>query len=210
VNEIQIIEIIGYTASILVAISLMMSGIVRLRIINLIGAIVFTCYALIIKAYPVAFVNGVITLVDIYYLYEIFKTKEYFDVLEVGNDYEYLNYFLKFHQSDIKKFMPSFAFTPSENNTAFFILRNSIPAGLICAEKRDDGSLLIALDYVIPGYRDMKVAKYVYHNIFQKNNLKKLYSYPGAKKHDKYLEKIGFKKTELNGASAYCLEVNKN
>ena len=34
-------EIIGYIASVLVAISLMMSSILRLRIINLVGASVF-------------------------------------------------------------------------------------------------------------------------------------------------------------------------
>ena len=75
----------------------MMSGIVKLRIINLTGAIFFAAYGLIKAVYPVFFVNGFIAFVDLYYLYDIFKAKEYFKILEMDNDSDYLNYFLNFH-----------------------------------------------------------------------------------------------------------------
>jgi hypothetical protein len=61
-----VFEIIGYVSSILIAISLMMSSILRLRIINLIGAVLFTIYGLGIRAYPVAAVNFLIVLIDLY------------------------------------------------------------------------------------------------------------------------------------------------
>ncbi len=53
----MIYEIIGYTASILVAVSLMMRSVFKLRVINLPGAVAFTAYGLLIGAYPVAAVN---------------------------------------------------------------------------------------------------------------------------------------------------------
>jgi hypothetical protein len=196
-------------ASVLVAVSLMMSGIIKLRVINLIGAVIFTIYGAIIGAYPIVMVNGIICFVNIYYLYDIFKTKEYFRILEVGNDTEYLNYFLNFHSAEIKKYMPHFDFKKGNNSTAFFILRNSIPAGLICAEKLGEESLFINLDFVIPGYRDLKIAKYVYKNIFEKKSVKKLYSSPGNSKHDQYLQKMGFAKTELENKPVFCLEIGK-
>ena len=71
-------EIIGYTASALVAISLMMSSIVKLRVINLIGAALFTLYGLLIGAYPVAVLNFTIVLIDLYYLRDTIKSKVYF------------------------------------------------------------------------------------------------------------------------------------
>ena len=83
----------------------MMSGIVKLRIINLTGAIFFTAYGIVINAYHVAFVNGIICIVDIYYLYDIFKVREYFKILEVDKDSDYLNYFLDFHDKEIKKYI---------------------------------------------------------------------------------------------------------
>jgi hypothetical protein len=71
----MIYEIIGYTASALVAISLMMSSIFKLRVINLIGAALFTLYGLLIGAYPVAVLNFTIVLIDLYYLRETIKSK---------------------------------------------------------------------------------------------------------------------------------------
>jgi hypothetical protein len=183
----------------------MMSGIVKLRIINLTGAIFFIIYGLVINAYPIAFVNGVICLVDLYYLYDIFRVKEYFKILEVDKDSDFLNYFLDFHKKEIKKFIPSFVYTPEDDRTVFFILRNSIPAGLIYTHRRGDDSLFIELDYVIPGYRDLKIGKYVYKNIFSKSHLSKLFCYPGNAKHESYLKKMGFEKTELDGSPVYCL-----
>jgi hypothetical protein len=73
----MIYEIIGYTASALVAISLMMSSIVKLRVINMIGAALFTLYGLLIGAYPVAVLNFTIVLIDLYYLRETIKSKVY-------------------------------------------------------------------------------------------------------------------------------------
>jgi|ERR1051325_4597590 hypothetical protein len=54
----NIYELIGYVASVLVAISLTMTSILRLRIINLTGSACFTLYGLLIGAYPVAIVNS--------------------------------------------------------------------------------------------------------------------------------------------------------
>jgi hypothetical protein len=189
-----------------VAISLMMSGIIKLRIINLTGAIFFIAYGIVINAYPIAFVNGIICIVDFYYLYDIFKVKEYFKILEVDNDSDYLNYFLDFHDKEIKKYIPSFTFSPRDDKTVFFILRNSIPAGLIYTHRGSDNSLFIELDFVIPGYRDLKIGKYVYKNIFNKTQASKLFSNPGNSKHEMYLRKMGFEKTELDDNPVYCLK----
>lgn len=201
-----IVELIGYLASVLVAISLTMKGIVKLRILNLIGAIFFTFYGLIIHAYPVAFVNAFIMLVNIYYLYDIFKAKEFFRILEVKPGSEYLNYFLEFHKKEINTYIPSFKPGIDDESIVYFILRNSVPAGLIYANKKNDNSLFIELDFVIPGYRDLKIGRYVYENIFQYTGATRLYSYPGNVRHENYLKKMGFEKTELDYRPVYCLE----
>ncbi len=202
------IEIFGYAGSVLVAVSLMMSSIVKLRIINLIGAVVFSTYGFIIGALPVGFLNGFIALVDVYYIIEIFSTKEYFRVLEVQHDSEYLKYFLKFHAEEIKKFIPTFSFQPSEHWIVLFVLRDTVPAGLVCAEYHDEDHLFINLDYAMPGYRDLKVGKYVFPRIFERRKVKKIYSEPGNSKHEQYLRRIGFVKTTLDSKTVYSLESN--
>ena len=66
-------EMLGYMASVFVAISLMMRSVTKLRVINLVGAVLFTAYGLVIAAYPVAVVNGFIVLVNIYYLQQTWR-----------------------------------------------------------------------------------------------------------------------------------------
>ncbi|MCK7630171.1 hypothetical protein MZ018_00825 [Shewanella sp. JNE10-2] len=66
-------EWVGYLASVVVAISLMMSNIKKLRWWNLIGAALFVAYGVAIDAYPVALVNFFIVLIDIYYLVKLYR-----------------------------------------------------------------------------------------------------------------------------------------
>ena len=47
-------EMVGYAGSVLVAVSLMMKSLLRLRLINLVGAFFFTLYGLLSGAYAVA------------------------------------------------------------------------------------------------------------------------------------------------------------
>src|ERR1035437_4585634 len=128
----QLVEILGYIASALVAVSLMMNAIVKLRIINLIGSLFFLVYGIIIGAYPVAFVNGFVAVINIYYLFEIFTAKEYFSILEVKPDSDYLMMFLTYHLQDIIKYITAFRLEQVAGCNVFFVLRNSIPAGLVC------------------------------------------------------------------------------
>ena len=204
-------EIIGYTASLLVAISLMMSSILKLRVINLIGALFFTAYGLLIRAYPVAAVNFLIVLIDLYYLYEIRSAREFFRLLEVNPDSQYFQYFLQFHAKDIQRFLPGFSFAPSAGMLIFFILRNVIPAGLLIGEVRDEDCLYVRLDYAIPGYRDLKTARFVYHDKVQElreRGIRKIISAAGTPSHQRYLRQMGFEaETTPDGATIYQLMI---
>ena len=59
------IEWFGYAASVVVAISLMMSSIVKLRWFNLTGATMFSAYGFVIGAWPVGFLNLFIVAINI-------------------------------------------------------------------------------------------------------------------------------------------------
>lgn len=207
-NNIQPIVLFGYSASIIIAVSLMMSSIVKLRTVNLFGALFFSSYGLIIKAYPVFLLNGFITLVDVYYLLQIFGEKEYFRILEVGANTDYLKYFLKFHEREITKFIPNFKFEPNDKYHVMFVLRDTVPAGLVCSEYLDNDCIYMKLDYAIPGYRDFKIGKYVFKEILKDKKIKKIYSDTGNKKHEQYLKRMGFVKSSLDSKPVYCLDIS--
>ena len=67
-ENINLIECLGYIASILVAISFLMKSMNKLRLVNTVGAICFVIYAVAINAVPVALINFFIVCVNVYYL----------------------------------------------------------------------------------------------------------------------------------------------
>lgn len=197
-NE-QFLLWLGYFASTVIAVSMTMSSIVKFRWVNLIGAMTFAIYGLLIGAFPVLFLNGIIVLVDIYYLYRIYNKKSLFDSIEVRGDSKYLIKFLDYHKEDIQKFFPKFDYKPEMNTVSFFVLRNTTVAGLFLAHRTDNDVLKVGLDYVIPEYRDYKNGKYIYHTLsdaFKKEGFKKVVAESNSNKHTKYLEKLGFKEIE--------------
>ena len=62
-----LIEAFGYLGSFLVLVSMLMTSVVKLRIINTIGSLIFTVYAFIIKSYPTAFMNLCLVLINVHY-----------------------------------------------------------------------------------------------------------------------------------------------
>lgn len=197
-EEAVIYEIIGYLASLLVAISLMMSAIVKLRIINLLGSLTFTIYGILINAWPVALMNAFIVLVNIYYLVKIYRDDHYFQLLRSTDESNYLAKFLEFYQDNIKTYQPEFSFEKSYNYVVF-VLSDMVPAGLVIGNLKDDGTLEMDLDFVIPSYRDFKIGSFLFEKNreeLKKDGIRKIVTPTGNEDHNDYLKKVGFDREE--------------
>ena len=72
----MILELVGYFASLLVLVSLLMTSVVKLRVINMIGSFIFAVYALFISSYPTAVMNFCLVGVNIYFLIKMAKTED--------------------------------------------------------------------------------------------------------------------------------------
>lgn len=193
--ELTIYEIIGYAASIIVALSMTMSSIVKFRWINLVGASTFGIYGLMIGAIPVMLLNGFIVAVDIYYLSKIYSRSELFEILEIRGDNKYLQRFLEFHDKDIQAFFPGFTYKPELNTISFFVLRNMHVAGIFLAHTDESGALKVGLDYSVPEYRDYKNGRFIYKSLtkeFIKGGFKKIVAPGLTSKHATYLKRFGF------------------
>ena len=73
--EFTVVEIMGYIASIMVAISLTMKNIVKLRILNFVGCSFFVIYGLMIGATPVVLTNAFIACVNVYFIVKLYQDK---------------------------------------------------------------------------------------------------------------------------------------
>lgn len=70
------IEWVGYAASLFIVLSLTMTSIVKLRIINSVGCLLFIIYGLNLNAYPVVISNALIVMINVYNLYMLSKSEK--------------------------------------------------------------------------------------------------------------------------------------
>ena len=189
------IDIFGYLGSALVAVSLMMKSIKKLRWINLVGASIFSTYGLMVAAYPVFILNGFIVLVDVFYLIQMKRQKDYFTFLKINPSAMYLTKFIEFYLTDIKKFFPAFNDSILMNNENVLILRNLLPVGIVSYHIENKGEAKIDLDYAIPDYRDLKNAHFILScesGFFKEQGITILKANAETDSHKWYLKKIGF------------------
>lgn len=196
----SIYEIIGYVASVLVAVSLMMKNILKLRKLNLAGSLIFSLYGILIQAYPVFAVNFFIAIVNVYYLFQLYSRKDEFTLHAIDDPKnDYLKKFVDHYKDDIKKFFPEFDEKILIDSEIFFVLRNLIPVNLVVFRKTESETAFIYVDYAIPDYRDYKNAEFFYDKqkeFLKEKGFNKMKTKSNIPDHTKYLNKVGFSPSE--------------
>ena len=189
-----VIELIGYLGSILVLVSMLMSSVIKLRIINTVGSIIFTFYAFAIQTYPTAILNVILVGVNIYNIIKLLKSTKQYDLVEVKAEDSFAGYFLEHYKDDIAVYFPEFKNNPELYDFANIVCCNADPAGIFLGKKNGE-EIEISLDYTTPMYRDCSVGKFLYEKL-EEQGIKKLVYKSADKKHEEYLKKMGFSKTE--------------
>ncbi|MCW8346937.1 hypothetical protein MD535_13110 [Vibrio sp. ZSDZ65] len=195
--EFDWVEWFGYLASLVVLISLTMTSIVKLRVINFIGCLLFAAFAYFINSYPTMLMNLGIACINVYYLYQLAGSKDKFKLVAATIDSEYFEHFVSTNAKDIEK-----QTTVKElraGNSAFYLLRNNAIAGLLVGTKQDNGVFNVSLDYVTPEYRDLKLAYYFYQTnpeLIKSRGISVLKATASTSEHSDYLIQVGFNKSE--------------
>jgi hypothetical protein len=207
------IEWFGTLASVIVALSLTMRNIKRLRILNLVGSLAFAAYGFRIAAWPVFGLNVFIVVVNAWYLYRMAvdaKNEETFDVLFVDPvTNEYARRFLSFYATDIARYFPSFNPDPVKGTItgaeACFILRETLPVSLVVFRRTATGEIVMLLDYAIPAYRDLKNARFFFEKAAKKiAPLSAVFSAAAEERvHASYLRKMGFQEVGRSGNATH-------
>lgn len=202
----QFYELIGYTGSLLVAFSLSMKSLQRLRIVNMVGAAFFILYGILIAALPVVLLNSLTLCLNAYNLWRMWQRRDYFTLMQVRADSAYLKRFLEFYRKEISEFIPTYRFKPDDQQVVVFILRNMMPVGLVIV-KPEGEEARIFLDFVIPGYRDFRAGKFLFEEsaeFYRQQGIRILSTAPGSARHETYLKRMGFH-TEADGRYYYEL-----
>lgn len=188
------IELFGYLGSCLVVVSLLMSSVMKLRVINTIGSIISGTYALIIGSLPLALMNISLIIINLYNIYKLKKESKSYEIIKGDTKENFFNYFVDRYGDDIKKHFSDFDAKNISADMVYYVFCNEAPVGLFIGNNRNN-SVDIVLDYTVPNYRDCSVAKFLYIAM-KKNGINKLEMKNPSQKHIGFLEKMGYKLEE--------------
>ncbi|HKI89676.1 MAG TPA: hypothetical protein VKA38_11665 [Draconibacterium sp.] len=198
--NIPLVEWIGYLASTVVLISLSLSSILRLRIVNLFGSALFSFYGFYIGSLPVGIMNLIIVFFNLYYLQKLMLKKDNFEIIESDSNQEVIKKFLVYFKKDIQKYFPEFKLQPGSRQLILMVMRNMNFAGLFIAREKDD-ILEVELDYVTPQYRDYKNGIFLFNHFsdaIKNKKYKAVKARSGIPQQIIYLKKIGFAEDRSN------------
>ena len=161
-----IILIVGYAASVLLAISLLVNNDLKFRWLNTWGCVAFIVYGILINAFPIIVTNSILLLINGFHLIKIYRRNENFDLVEFSKDDHLIHKFLSFYQKDIKTYFPEYKDDADTNGPAntisFVVLRDMVIANIFVAAVLGDGTALIKINYTVPKYRDYKIGKFLF------------------------------------------------
>lgn len=191
----NIAELFGYIASFFVAISLVMSSFLWLRVLNLIGAVSFVIYGSMLGSIPVVITNSFITIIDIYYLIQMFRPDlNGVSYVPIGPEKRgQLDDFVAHYLDDVLRFFPDFSIARIDEcfdagGQAFLAMKDLRLVGFtlvypvplperadseelrklysyVHSELFPDRSAIVPVDYIIKKYRGLGLVHRLYRTI---------------------------------------------
>ncbi len=196
------LEIVGWVGSLLVIVSLTQARVLRFRVLNLVGAVIATAYNAIVGIWPFAVMNGVIAVIDVYWLVRLQRERhdeQAYAVLEVPSDDSVLAHLVSTHAADIARFHPAFTAADPAPSAAFVVVRGDELVGAVVVRSAGEGTGRVDLDYVTPRYRDFTPGEFVYRDsgVFAAHGFRRLViGGSPAPESRAYLERVGFRSTD--------------
>jgi hypothetical protein len=197
------VALVGYLASLLLAISLIVNNDLKFRWLNTFGCLSFIIYGILISAFPIILTNAILLFINLFYLIKIYRTEEDFDFLEFKTGDKLIEKFLSFHRTDINAYFPAFNLNETGNDISFAVLRDMVIANIFVATLSNNGVAVVKINYTVPKYRDYKVGKFIFEKekkyLISKGVKKVLYNEVFNKQHGSFLKTMGFTNESTNG-----------
>lgn len=190
------VEVVGWTGSAILVISLLQARVLRLRLINLLGSLVLLVYNAIVEVWPMVGLNAVLSLINIVYLWKMLRARhdaEAYTVLEVATDDRYLEHVLAVHGTDITRYNPGFRHDAADEHSAYLVLQGDETVGVVLVRDAGRGTAEVVLDWVTPSHRDFSPGEFVYREsgLFRQQGFERVISPAGMK--NPYYGRVGFR-----------------
>jgi hypothetical protein len=195
------LDVVGWISSILVVLSLMQARVLRFRWMNLVGAAMATVVNALLGIWPFAAMNGVIAVIDVYWIWRLTRERHdeaAYEVVEVGVADAYLRHVLGVHAHDVAATHPQFSLAGISDasgvrRSAFLVLRGDETVGMVLVRDAGSGVGEVELDYVTERFRDFTPGEFVYRKsgVFADKGFTSLVADAGPGTSDHY-GRVGF------------------
>ena len=185
------LEIYGYIGSALVVISMLMTSVKKLRIINMAGSLISGTYALIIGSLPLALMNFCLIAINAYNLFKLMRMNNEYDMMSASKDDSMLRFFIDKYYDDIVKYFLDFKKEESFDK-AFVVWCDGKPVGVLLGNLIGENEIDIIIDYSIPSFRDLTVSKYIYKKLPEEGINKLSFAREKSQEHADYLFRMNY------------------
>lgn len=184
------LEIFGYIGTALVIVSMMMTSVIKLRIINMCGGAISLIYAFLCNAWPVVVLNACLICINFFQTVRQLRQKDSFGHVVTNAEDATVRYFLSYYEKDVQRFFPNYVLNPHRNTEIHIIFVSGEMVGVLVGTRVAD-MYRLEMDYVIPRYRDIEVGKFLFP-ILKDGGIAMMTAPMGTDEHNKYLFKLGF------------------
>lgn len=190
-------QIIGYIGSALIIISMMMTKVRLLRILNIVGCVISFIYGLLILSYPVVILNFALIAINTFQLIKIFKRNFNYELADMRPDSICFSHFIKRYEKLINLKFPNFNNYKNKINYVKSIYCDNVLVGII-AGNIQNGVLDVYLDVINPEYKKVGYFKTVYEKNIKSDNITRLNFNSISQKFRKIYTKFGCKYIDNN------------
>lgn len=203
----------GYLASLLLALGLLVNNDLKFRWLNAAGCIAFIIYGIILGAFPIILTNGILVIINIFYLFKIYNRKEQFELLPFESGGILIDRFLSFYKDDIASYFPGFTREQLNGGLNFVVLRDLVVANIFSVSVDDEGKAAVIINYTVPKYRDYKVGRFIFDKekkyLLSKGVNKIYYATVANPKHEKFLRVNGFTQELIEGKNCFAKNLTR-
>lgn len=159
------LDILGWSGSALLVLSLLQARVLRLRILNLVACLMLIVFNGLLEIWPMAAMNVVLSAINAWFIFKLTSDRHdetAYTVLEVAPDDEYLRHVLRVHGADILRHEPDFMWDHSApDRLAYLVQKGDETVGVVLLRGEGDRAHVV-LDYVTPRFRDFSPGEFVW------------------------------------------------
>lgn len=191
------IALVGYLATIFLALSLLVSNDLQFRWFNTLGCLCFIIYGALFGAFPVILTNTLLLIINVYHLVKVYRyrAEEDFDLIPYSAGDPLVQKFLRYYEKDLADYYPGYR-PSADENLRFFVLRDMAIANVFAASVEEGGTLTVRLNYTVPKYRDFKVGTFLFDKgraFLERQHVRRIvYEKVTHSGHAQFLRRMGF------------------